>query len=195
MSPRLKSTLSAALIATGAWLTFVARDIWQYGNNDHAQAADCIIVLGSAIEGDRPSPVFEQRIRHGIHLYQKNLAQRIIFTGGFGPQQAHSESQVAMNYAQQHGIPPTAILIEEISRTTQQNLAQARDLMAKHNLRSAIVVSDPLHMKRAVMMAQDLKINAVSSPTPTSMYRTWRTQSGFLLRELYFLHHYRVTGD
>jgi uncharacterized SAM-binding protein YcdF (DUF218 family) len=195
MSPRLKATLSAALIATGAWLTFVAHDIWQYGQTDQAQAADCIIVLGSAIEGDRPSPVFEQRIRHGIHLYQENLAPRLIFTGGFGPQQAYSESQVAMNYAKQQGIPPTAMLIEETSRTTQQNLAQARDLMAEHKLRSAIIVSDPLHMKRAVLMAQDLKTNAVSSPTPTSMYRTWKTQSGFLLRKLYFLHHYRVTGN
>jgi uncharacterized SAM-binding protein YcdF (DUF218 family) len=176
MSPRLKATLSATLIATVTWLTFVAHDIWQYGNTDHAQTADCIIVLGSAVEGDRPSPVFEQRIRHGIHLYQQNLAPRIIFTGGFGPEQTYSESQVAMNYAQQHGIPATAILIEETSRTTQQNLAQARDLMAKHNLQSAIVVSDPLHMKRAVMMAQDLKINAVSSPTPTSMYRGRREQ-------------------
>jgi uncharacterized SAM-binding protein YcdF (DUF218 family) len=68
-------------------------------------------------------------------------------------------------------------------------------LMEKNNLRSAIIVSDPLHMKRAVMMARDLKIAAVSSPTPTSMYRTWKTQSGFLLRELYFSHHYLVTGN
>jgi uncharacterized SAM-binding protein YcdF (DUF218 family) len=195
MSPRLKATLSASLIATGAWLTFVAHDIWQYGKTDQAKASDCIIVLGTAIEGDRPSPVFEQRLRHGIHLYQQNLAKRIIFTGGFGQQQAHSESQVAANYAQQQGIPPSAILIEETSRTTQQNLTQARALMEKHQLRSTIIVSDPLHMKRSVMMAKDLKIDAVSSPTPTSMYRTWKTQSGFLLRELYFFHHYLVTGN
>jgi uncharacterized SAM-binding protein YcdF (DUF218 family) len=195
MSPRLKATLSASLIATGAWLTFVAHDIWQYGRTDQAKVSDCIIVLGTAIEGDRPSPVFEQRLRHGIHLYQQNLAKRIIFTGGFGPQQAHSEGQVAAHYAQQQGIPPSAILIEETSRTTQQNLAQARTLMEKHQLRSAIIVSDPLHMKRSLIMAKDLKIDAVSSPTPTSMYRTWKTQSGFLLRELYFFHHYLVTGN
>jgi uncharacterized SAM-binding protein YcdF (DUF218 family) len=195
MSPRLKLALSGSLITTSSWLTFVAYDIWQYGQTDQARMADCIIVLGSAIEGDRPSPVFEQRIRHGIHLYQQKLANRIIFTGGVGEQQAYSESQVATNYVQQHGIPKSAILIEETSRTTQQNLAQAQALMAKHHLRSAIIVSDPLHMKRALMMAHDLKIHAVSSPTPTSMYRTWKTQSGFLLRELYFFHHYLVTGN
>jgi uncharacterized SAM-binding protein YcdF (DUF218 family) len=195
MSPHCRKGLLAAVILTGSWLAFVANDIWQYGKIDRAQPADCIIVLGTAIEGDRPSPVFEQRIRHGIHLYQQNLAKRIIFTGGFGDQKAYSESQVASNYAQQQGIPKQAILIEEASRTTQQNLVQAYALMEKNNLRSAIIVSDPLHMKRAVMMARDLKIAAVSSPTPTSMYRTWKTQSGFLLRELYFSHHYLVTGN
>lgn len=195
MSPRFKATLSASLVITGAWLAFVAHSIWQYGKTDQAKASDCIIVLGTAIEGDRPSLVFEQRLRHGVHLYQQNLAKRIIFTGGFGQQQTHSESQVAANYALQQGIPPSAILIEETSRTTQQNLAQARALMEKHQLRSAIIVSDPLHMKRSVMMAKDLRIYAVSSPTPTSMYRTWKTQSGFLLRELYFFHHYLVTGN
>jgi uncharacterized SAM-binding protein YcdF (DUF218 family) len=56
-------------------------------------------------------------------------------------------------------------------------------------------VSDPLHMKRAMMMADDLDIAAVSSPTPTSRYRSLKTKLGFLLRELYFIHHYSATGD
>jgi uncharacterized SAM-binding protein YcdF (DUF218 family) len=49
-------------------------------------------------------------------------------------------------------------------------------------------------MKRAMMMADDLGIVAVSSPTPTSRYRTLKTKLGFLLRELYFIHHYFATG-
>ena len=60
---------------------------------------------------------------------------------------------------------------------------------------SAIIVSDPMHMKRAMMMAGDLEVVAVSSPTPTSRYRSFKTKLGFLLREVYFIHHYFVTGD
>jgi uncharacterized SAM-binding protein YcdF (DUF218 family) len=66
--------------------------------------------------------------------------------------------------------------------------------MRQHGIESAVVVSDPLHMKRAMMMADDLGIVAASSPTPTSRYRSLKTKLRFLLRELYFIHHYLATG-
>jgi len=50
-------------------------------------------------------------------------------------------------------------------------------------------------MKRAMLMANDIGITASSSPTPTSRYRSLKTKLGFLLRELYFIHHYIATGD
>lgn len=67
--------------------------------------------------------------------------------------------------------------------------------MREHGLKSAIIVSDPLHMKRALMMAEGLEIDAVSSPTPTTRYRSLQSKLGFLFRELYFFHHYLITGD
>jgi uncharacterized SAM-binding protein YcdF (DUF218 family) len=97
--------------------------------------------------------------------------------------------------ATQREVSANDIYIEEKSRTTQQNIAEAAALMKVHNLKSAIIVSDPLHMKRAMMMADDLGIEAVSSPTPTTRYRSLRTKLGFLLRELYFVHHYVLTGN
>ncbi len=49
-----------------------------------------------------------------------------------------------------------------------------------------IIVSDPLHMKRAMLMAEDLGMTAYPSPTPTTRYRSWRTQFGFWARETFF---------
>lgn len=191
---RKKYVLGTALGLTIAWLTLLGRDIWQFGTIDQATKADCIIVLGSAIEGDRPSPVFEQRIQHGLQLYQKGFASTIIFTGGIGDRERYSESLVAQKYAIANGIPASQILIEERSLTTQQNLAEAHAIMRQKQLKSAIIVSDPLHMKRSILMAENLGMTVFSSPTPTSMYRSWKPQSEFLIRELYFWHHYRVTG-
>jgi uncharacterized SAM-binding protein YcdF (DUF218 family) len=62
-------------------------------------------------------------------------------------------------------------------------------------LRSAVIVSDPLHLKRAAMMANDLGLVAVTSPVRTSRYQSPRTQFPFLAREIYFIHHYLVTGQ
>jgi uncharacterized SAM-binding protein YcdF (DUF218 family) len=139
--------------------------------------------------------VFEERIRHGINLYHSGYAPKLLFTGGIGDGQMNSESRIGRSIAIQNGVPAADVLVEEKSRTTQQNLSEARALMRQHQMDSAIIVSDPMHMKRAMMMAGDLEVVAVSSPTPTSRYRSFKTKLGFLLREVYFIHHYFVTGD
>jgi uncharacterized SAM-binding protein YcdF (DUF218 family) len=195
MRHKLKIVALLLLGTLVLWLACVSFVIWKFGQTGHAARSDCIIVLGAAAQGAQPSPVFGQRLRHGIDLYQRQLAPRLLFTGGYGDGKTHSEASVGSAYAQQHGVPTTSILLEENSRTTKQNLEEALKVMKTHGLQSAIIVSDPLHMKRAMMMSEDLGIQASSSPTPTSMYRSFGAQAKFLMREVYFMHHYVLTGE
>jgi uncharacterized SAM-binding protein YcdF (DUF218 family) len=177
------------------WCVTLGTIVWRFGMHDRAIRSDCIIVLGAAVQGNSASPVFSERIRHGIHLHDMGYAPKILFTGGIGKGQSLSESGVGRSIAIQYGIPPGDILIEEHSHTTRQNLSEALAIMRVRGMDSAIIVSDPLHMKRAMLMADDLAMSAVPSPTPTSQYRTLRKKLDFLLRELYFIHHYQLTGD
>ena len=170
------------------WLGGVAAWIVHVGNRDQAGPADAIVVLGAAAYDTRPSPVFTERIRHGIALYERGHAPVLVFTGGYGDGARFSESQVARSYALRAGVPEEAILIETLSRTTWQNLARSRDLLSDHGLQRVIVVSDPLHMARALRLSRDLGIDAVGSPTPSSRFRSFRTQWRFLAREVYFFH-------
>lgn len=195
MRSRIKKISLWLLLAGFIWSVILAAIVWRYGARDHATQSDCIIVLGAGVQGNTPSPVFEERIRHGIDLYHAGFARKLLFTGGIGKGRGHSEGGVGRSVAIQQGVPADDVLIEERSRTTRQNLSEARSVMRMHGLKSAIIVSDPLHMKRAMMMADGLDIHAVSSPTPTTRYRSFRTKLGFLIRELYFLHHYVITGN
>ncbi len=171
------------------WLLGVAAWIIWVGDRDQAAPADVIIVLGAAAYDAKPSPVFEERIRHALDLYRQDYAPRLIFTGGFGGSGARfAESQVAKRYALRHEVPPDAILIETVSRTTRQNLLQARALMRKRGMRRAIVVSDPLHMARALRLCRELGIDALSSSTPSTRFRSFHTSWRFLLQEVYFFH-------
>jgi uncharacterized SAM-binding protein YcdF (DUF218 family) len=95
-----------------AWLIFSAYAVASFGNNSYEKPADAIIVLGAAIFGTQPSPVFRERINHGIDLYQKGYAPVIIFTGGTGEGQPLAESDVAKQYAEKRGIPSDKLLIE-----------------------------------------------------------------------------------
>lgn len=175
------------------WLAGVAAYITWVGQRDDARPADAIIVLGAAAYDAKPSPVFEERIRHGIDLYRRGLAPKLIFTVGYGGVGARfSESQVARRYALRQGVPDKAILIESLSRNTHDNLRQASLLMQQHQLHDVIVVSDPLHMARALRISKELGIRAVGSPTPTSRFRTFATRWRFLLQEVYFFHRDRL---
>ena len=171
------------------WLGGVASWIHWVGERDQAAPADVVIVLGAAAYDAVPSPVFKARIEHGLDLFRSGLAGKLIFTGGYGGGGARfAESQVARRYAMRAGVPEDAILIEATSQTTYQNLFEARRLMQEHGLQRAIVVSDPLHMARALRLCRGLGIDALGSPTPSTRFRSFRTRWEFLAREVYFFH-------
>ena len=171
------------------WLGGVAAWILWVGERDQAAPADAIIVLGAAAYDAVPSPVFKARIEHGLDLFGEGLAQTLIFTGGYGGGGARfSESQVARRYALKQGIPARDILIESRSRTTRQNLVEAKRLMEARGMRRAILVSDPLHMARALRLSDELGIEALASSTPSTRFRSFHTSWRFLLQEVYFFH-------
>lgn len=191
---RLRSVLKWLLVALVLWCGWVGARIVQSAATDETRMADVAIVMGAAAYGDRPSPVFEQRIAHGVALYKKGMVKKIILTGGFGDGAEHAESEVARRFAIEQGVPGRDLLMEKKSRTTLENLQQARDLMKTHGLKEALLVSDPMHMERARWMMHDLGVTAWRSPTPTTLYTSTGAKAGFLLREIYAITAYLVAG-
>jgi len=67
-----------------------------------------------------------------------------------------------------HGVPASAILIEDESRTTLEQLRTVGQMLRDRGLRSAVLVSDRTHMLRSLRIARDQGIEAYGSPTTTS---------------------------
>jgi uncharacterized SAM-binding protein YcdF (DUF218 family) len=176
----VRVTASGVALLLG-WLVILGIQIVHFGSKDRAARSDVVIVLGAAVVGDELSPVFKERVRHAIALYREAQASKIIFTGGVGGLASVSESETARRWAMGQGVPPSDILTENTSRTTFGNLQEAQRVMKEHHLNSAIIVSDPYHMKRALLMCDALGIESVSSPTPSTRYISLRTKAGFLL--------------
>ena len=143
-------------------------------------------MLGAAVWGAEVSPVFRERINHGINLYRKGKVRKLIFTGGRGNSGEPTESSAARRYAMRGGVPAADILIEEQSHNTYENILYAKRLADARGVRKVLIVSDPLHMKRALVMASDLGLAAEPSPTPSTRYRGWRSQTGQLAYETYY---------
>lgn len=174
------------LFLISAWLLFLMFRIYTYSPPESPSHADAAVVLGAVVWDDSPSPVFEQRIKHAINLYETGRIQFIVFTGSATKGESYAESDVAKNYAIQYGISPDHIFHETVSENTWQNLLEARRIYKQQNWSRILIVSDPLHMRRAMTIARDLGVNAYPSPTKTSRYRSWRTKMWFLLRETYY---------
>ena len=160
--------------------------IYAYSFQSYPYATDVAIVLGAAVWDGAPSPVFRERINHGITLYNNQQIQQIIFTGGVGEDDQLSEAETAQHYAMDRGIPANRIAIETQSQITYENLTGAKQIMEERGWKTAMIVSDPLHMRRAITIARDLQIEAYPSPTPTTRYRSWHSKLGFLRREIFF---------
>ncbi len=175
----------AGLLLFG-YVVFVAVGIYRYTPDDAGVSAEAAIVLGAAVWGERPSPVFQERINHAIDLYEAGRVEKIIFTGGQDGDGRVAEAVAAKQYASEHGVAASDILLETKSQITLENLVNAQAVAAENGLTTFIIVSDPLHMKRSMLMAEDLGMTVYASPTPTTRYRSWQTRTGFLARETFF---------
>ena len=160
--------------------------ICAYSLRDETCEADVAIVLGAATSDGGVSPVYRERLNHGIFLYQQGIVEKIIVTGGQAEGNEQSDAYRAKQYVMSQGIPEEDILTEDKSTITQENLENTRAIMDEAGYQTAVIVSDPLHMKRAMLMAGNAGIEAYSSPTRTTMYRSMRTKIPFLAREVFF---------
>ena len=148
--------------------------VWWVGRSDQATAVDAIVVLGVAQYDGRPSPQLQARLDHALALWQEGLSPLVITTGGNQPGDRFTEAEASANYLIKGlGIDYQAveILQENSGSTTRESLIGVRDIMQSRGLHSILIVTDPYHSLRSLLIAQDLGLVAYVSPTRTSPLR------------------------
>lgn len=163
--------------------------VWYYAQERAVTPVPAAIVLGAAAWGNKPSPVFKERIRHAVYLYQSRTAQKLIFTGGALRAGIPSEGEVGARWAIKLGVAPEDTAYETTSRDTWHNLKNANVILQHEQIDSVILVSDYFHLARAGIMARDLGLHVQLSPTPTSKFNNFSAADKFhlYLKESYFI--------
>jgi uncharacterized SAM-binding protein YcdF (DUF218 family) len=184
-----------AIIILFCFLIYTGLSVYLFSLENNESKSDAAIVLGAAAWNGKPSPVLKERVNHAIDLYKDKKVDYLIFTGGTAPGEVKSEARTSMEYAIEQGVKAEDIIIEEKSMVTKENLKYAIEEVNKQNyhFEKYILVSDPLHMKRSVLLAKDLDIEVQSSPTQTSAYRSMETKLPFFLKEWMFYTGYILT--
>lgn len=190
----ISKLLTFFIIGVVCYFLFNAVLIFQYSSHYSETKSDVAIVLGAATYHGELSPVFRERLNHGIYLYQEGIVDYILLTGGVGEGETLADSEVAKSYVMSQDLPEDAILIETSSNYTIENLQEAKHIMDSLSLHSALIVSDPLHMKRSVALAEKLDMHCEPSPTKTSMYKSFFPKLKSLLYETFFYSLGQVAG-
>ena len=149
------------------WLISAAA-VLVWSSRDEARPAQAIVVLGAAQYAGKPSPVLRARLDHALDLWNRHLASLLILTGGTGSGDTTSEAAVGRSYVQKHGVPDSAILVENAGRTTSESMRAVAGMLEVRGLQSALLVSDPFHMLRLRILARRFGFTPYTSPTRTS---------------------------
>lgn len=128
--------------------------------------SDTIIILGAKIIGQEPSLMLRLRLDETIKLYEEGYASTIIVSGGQGADENVSEAASMKMYLLSYGIPAERILLEDQSFNTYQNLANSHKIMRENNLKTAIIVSNASHIRRSLLLAQNLGMLVSGAPAP-----------------------------
>jgi uncharacterized SAM-binding protein YcdF (DUF218 family) len=125
---------------------------------------DAILVLGRLLEGNELTAVFEARLGHAKALWRQGFAPRIFVAGGTTGKAHRSEAEAGRDWLMARGVPAEAILMEDRSQHTLENLFNVRAVMREAGWQTLLMVSDPLHLARALATAQGLGLTVLCCP-------------------------------
>ncbi len=182
---------SALMVVLAAWLLFmleVGVAVYMYGTADYARSADVIIVLGSGLlENGSPGPALTRRSTHAANLWHEGVAPSIICTGGQTNSAPRSEASACREVLQSHDVPSSAIVLEDDSRSTEENALNSQAIMDANGWETAVLVSDSYHVFRANWIFGLEGLDVYTSPVPARQVSIF-FYSHSIAREVLALH-------
>src|SRR5690606_32409650 len=149
-----------------------------YASPPSERSAFTIVVLGSGLRRDgRTGDALYRRSRWAAELYAEGYAPNIICTGGQTPGYPRSEASACREVLIENGVPPEMILLEEQSRSTEENAINSRAMMDTQGWQDAVLVSDAFHMLRGQWIFETQGLTVYPNPVPRNWVRThWYIQ-------------------
>lgn len=121
---------------------------------------DAVIVLGLKLEDGKPTEELKERAMAAARLWIEGKAPIIIACGGRANEGQPSEAETIAALLMECGVPPTVIKVESESVNTLQNITNAKAIMDTFGGKSCYVVTCAYHMKRALAICKDMRLDA-----------------------------------
>ena len=139
---------------------------------------DYIVVLGAGLRPDGSvTPLLRRRVLRAVVAYRQyapiNPRLKLVMAGGQGPDEVRAESVAMAELAESEGVPGSAILLDDKSTTTYENMVFSRDLMITDfgsGQFTAVFVTSGYHVLRAGIYARRAGLAAKGIGARTAPY-------------------------
>jgi SanA protein len=152
-----------ALLITAVLLLIITRVFFLILANpktfdlSQAPVADTAIIFGAGLRRDgTPTPVLRDRVKAGAELYNAGKVKRLLLSGA-SQHEKYNEPAAMAAYAQELGIPASALIEDEGGRSTYDSCIRAKQIF---NLDNVLLVTQSFHLPRALFICSQLGINS-----------------------------------
>jgi len=164
---RVVLAVAGALAVVACAYVVTLYQVWTTGRTESSRTADVIVVLGAAQYDGRPSPALRGRLDHAYDLYRSGVAPRIVLTGANQPGDRFTEAYAGFTYLRGRGVPESDLVIVDDGDSTWASLAAAERILSSRGWDRVTLVSDGYHNARLAGIADELGMDAVTSPSTT----------------------------
>ena len=134
-APPLLLALYLLVLMEGSYVAFTFAALllysWLYRRLPKRRDYDYIVVHGAGLSGTKPTPLLAARLDKAVELWEADGRRAIIIaSGGQGADEAVSEAEAMRTYlVEERGVPADAIIEEDRSTTTMENLRNSKAIM------------------------------------------------------------------
>lgn len=140
-------------------------------NNKPDGTQKTMIILGAKIKKNKVSDILRRRLQAALKLWKQHPNMLIVVSGGKGIDEPTSEAAAMKKWLQAEGVPKDAILLEDKSTTTQENMSLSKEQLLKNHVdinQPIVIVTNTFHCYRAVCYAKKsgfTQVRQLNAPT------------------------------
>lgn len=142
--------------------------------------ADVLVVLGAKLRPDgTPGPALARRVAMAAALWRAGAAPVVMVSGGAPAGGLSEAAAMTRLLTGRHRLPPDAVVCEGASLDTLGNARESLALAAARGWRRLIVVTDGLHLRRALWTFRTLArplgiaVEGAAAPGPARWSGAW----------------------
>ena len=151
---------------------------------------ELLLIPCMQLSAGKPNTDFRLRLERAHRLHQQTGCQ-LLLMGGITGSETISEAAAGKQFLIEHGIAPSALILEDGSRNTLENLRNSREQLRQSNIQRYALTSNRYHLGRCQALANGLGLYPALCAAEdhfTAAPSSWPR----LLLEAFYLHWYHT---